>query len=171
MISSMIWGVALILLGLSLIIKTIFGISIPFLRILIGILFLYAGISLITGLDSYSNKQVRTIIFKKDELQVQYPYRSYNILFANGIIDLSLLQLTQATTIDINVLFGLGVIRVSSKIPTAIYAESFVGGLQLPDETIINWGKKRYFIGADKHSALLHLNAKAVFGNLIIELV
>lgn len=171
MISSMIWGVALILLGLSLIIKTIFGISIPFLRILIGILFLYAGISLITGIDSYSNKQIRTVIFKKEQLNTQYLYRSYNILFANGIIDLSSLQPTEPTTIDVNVLFGLGIIKLSSKVPTAIYAESFVGGLQLPDETIINWGKKRYFIGANKHSATLSLNAKAVFGNLIIELV
>lgn len=171
MISSMIWGVALILLGLSLIIKTIFGISIPFLRILIGILFLYAGISLITGLDSYSNKQIRTVIFKKEHLNIQHPYRSYNILFANGTIDLSSLQPVEPTTIDVNVLFGLGVIKLSPKVPTAIYAESFVGGLQLPDETIINWGKKRYFIAANKHSALLNLNAKAVFGNLIIELV
>ncbi len=171
MISSMIWGVALILLGLSLIIKTIFGISIPFLRILIGILFLYAGISLITGMDSYANKQVRTILFKKEVLTVQQPYRSYNVLFANGTIDLSSLNLVKPVTIDINVLFGLVVIKLSPLIPTTIHAESFVGGLQLPDESIINWGKKRYSFGADKRSALLNLNAKAVFGNMIIEIV
>jgi hypothetical protein len=171
MINSMMWGILLIILGLSLIVKTVFGISIPFIRMALGGLFVYAGITLITGMSSYSNKQTRTVMFKQETVHAQKQYKSYNILFGNGIIDLSRVAPKQLTKIEINVLFGLGVVKLSAHTATKIIAESFLGGLQLPDESVINWGKKQYTFSGTNARPLLEIHAKAIFGNLIIEVV
>lgn len=171
MINSMLWGILLIIIGLSFVIKTAFGITIPFIRIALGGLCIYAGIILITGMNSYSNKQTRSIFLKRETLHVQHPYKSYNVLFGNGVIDLSALNCSQPTKVDINVLFGLGIVKLPAQISTKIVAESFLGGLQLPDESVINWGKKRYSFSGDGSKSVLEIHAKAVFGNLIMETV
>lgn len=171
MINSMMWGISLIILGLLLIIKTIFGITIPVVRVAIGALFMYAGITLITGIGSYSSKQTRYIMFKQETVRIHQPYRSYNVLFGNGVIDLSIVPIKKYTQVDINVLFGLCVVKLSAQTPTKIHAESFLGGLQLPDESVLNWGKKRYIFTGNGSHPLLEVNAKAVFGNLVMELV
>lgn len=167
MITTVFWGFALVLLGISLVVKALFGISIPFIRALIGALFIYAGIVLVTGLGSYDHKKTKLSIFTQEQTIFNPAIQSYNIILAQSSLDLSKLDFTNPIEITVSVLLGSGTIIIPDHIPLTIIAESALGGLQLPDETIINWGSKKIIPGVGQKPRLI-LHAKAVLGNLLI---
>ncbi len=109
MISSVAWGIILIILGLALIVRTLFGISIPLLRIALGLLLTYAGIGLLSGPNGSANQQDKmTITFAKDTITVTKPKKSYDTIMGFSTIDLTnlILEDTGKTVIDIHTIMG-----------------------------------------------------------------
>ena len=47
--SEVFWGIFLIIIGLIIVVKVVFGINIPLMRIILALLLIYIGVSYLTG--------------------------------------------------------------------------------------------------------------------------
>lgn len=164
MSQSLIWGTILILLGLSLILKSLFHITIPLLRPFIGCVLVYFGLSIM--MDPFNESvDKKTIIFGKSIVQAHEAIKTYNIVFASGNIDVSALTVSEPVHITINTVFGSGELIISSKIPTKITVNALCSRAALPDETLVSFGRNTYKTIDDSEPLLIiHLNV--VFGNV-----
>ena len=172
MISSVAWGIILIILGLALIVRTLFGISIPLLRIALGLLLTYAGIGLLSGPNGSANQQDKmTITFAKDTITVTKPKKSYDTIMGFSTIDLTnlILEDTGKTVIDIHTIMGNTIILLNPEIPTEITAQATVGNVQFPHNKAINFGIRTYKTHGDQVETKLVINAQVILGNLEIQ--
>ena len=172
MISSVAWGVILIILGLALVIRTLFGISIPLLRIGLGLLLTYAGLGLLFGPNGGMDQQDKvTVTFAKDTVTVIDPKRSYDTVLGYSTIDLTNANLdpNEKTTIDMNTIMGNTILLLSPSIPTEIRAQATVGNVQFPHDKAINFGIRSYKTHDDHIETQLAINAQVILGNLEIQ--
>ena len=165
--SSLIWGILLILLGAELIIKGAFGIHIPVFRIAFGLFLIYAGITFLTNIGT-ARAGKKVIFFGKKTLTVAQPHNKYQIVFGEGVIDLSGITVTEPTHVEISTVFGSGIVKINPEIPTRIIAEAVFANAELPDNTQISFGRYTYTTGPAGQKPLLEIRAKVTFGSLII---
>jgi hypothetical protein len=165
--SEFFWGSALILFGLSLILKVLLGIDIPILRLFMGGLVIYAGLSFILG-QGFSCYKKHTIIFNKSRLKPEN-INKLTTAFSDTVLDLSNLNITNTETVKINTLFGQTVIKLDKTIPTEIIVNASFANATLPNNNSISFGSLRYKTSDNlKESPRLILEASVVFGNLEI---
>ena len=132
------WGGLLMLLGISMIIKTIFHIDIPIMRTALAILLIYAGFSIITGIGS-NKKNRQTIAFEQETIIPEKVDNYYSIMFGKGVIDLTHVKnLDETQKVKINTLFGESIIKINPKIPTIIHVQATFGNAKFPDGTSIS---------------------------------
>lgn len=142
--SGLFWGVILILIGGSLLLKVIFNINFPVLRVLFGVLLIYWGIRFITGI-SFKKDTSNTISFGEGKINYSKEQKEYNIIFGKAMIDLR--DISGADTLnkaEINVIFGSADILVDETKPLTIQASSVFGVISFPDQTVINFGQRVY---------------------------
>lgn len=138
---SLIWGTILVLLGLSLILKSLFHITIPLLRPFVGCVFIYLGLSIM--MDPFNEApDKKTVIFGKSKVIGHEGVSTYNITFASGLIDLSAMQVSEPKHITINTVFGSGEIVFNPDIPTKITVNAMCSRASLPDETMVSFGRR-----------------------------
>lgn len=165
------FGTLLVLWGLSLIIETIFGISIPVVKIGFACLLIYAGLVLIKGM--YEVHAQKSIFFsqetvKADKSTVQ---NYYKIVFGQGTIDLSEIADSSSDVVNVQIytLFGKATLKINPNIPTVINATSVFSSVTFPDKTIISLGNYRYATGAAETQPKVIVDATAVFSALEVK--
>ena len=167
--NGLIWGILLIAFGASIIIKALFGISIPIIRPLIGIFLIYIGTVIITNMYPSQSTRNQSILFSKASFKEQTRVgEKYTVLCGEGTIDLSDLAIpTEPTHLEIETIFGANTIILNRDIPTKIMVNAAFSHAQLPDETIISFGNYTYRNIATA-SPLLVIHLKVVFGSTIV---
>lgn len=164
-------GTLLILWGLSLIIETLFGISIPVLKIGFACLLVYAGIVLIKGM--YTAQTQKSIIFSQERVKATKTtvQNYYKIMFGQGIIDLSEIvdESSDIVNVQIYTLFGKATLKIDPEIPTAINATSVFSSVSFPDKTIISLGNYTYKTGTAEQKPKVLVDATAVFSALEVK--
>jgi hypothetical protein len=171
MSSRFIWGLLLVLLGLSILSKTIFGFAIPFIRILLAIYLMYIGFMLLMGAMGYSTNIFFPFTSNKSKIKyMSHSKTSYSVVFTNGTIDLSDLTITQQpTTVDISTVFGNSTLILDPALPTQITVNNVFSRTLLPDGTEFTaMSEKTVTIGPENQSPHLIIKANVVFGNLVI---
>src|SRR4051812_40764150 len=85
--SAAFWGIIIVLIGLSIILREIFHVHIPFVRIIFGVLLIYWGVKMIAGgfVRSWGRSDA---IFTEAKMKYDGDQRKYDIVFGNGTIDL-----------------------------------------------------------------------------------
>ncbi len=169
--SEVFWGAFLILLGVSAIVKS-FNINIPVVRLLIAFFFIYIGISVLFGNGIIFDRDEGTILFSDQIIHVEeISQREYNILFSKGEIDLTNLSLHDKTEkLEINTIFGGGVVKLNSELPVKIKASSAFGNVQMPNNSNVAFGELIYTSGnPEETEKQLIIEANAVFGGLVIK--
>ena len=160
------WGGLLILLGLSMIIKTVFGIDIPIIRTLIAIFLIYMGFTIISDIG-YPKKNKQTIAFQEKTVHPEKIDNYYSIRFGKGVIDLThLQQLDKPQKVTINTMFGEAIVKINKNIPTKIKVKAIFGNATMPDSTQISSGKYTYKTDPDMREAAIEVDATVAFGNL-----
>ena len=161
---SLIWGTILVLMGLSLILKSLFHITIPLLRPFFGCVLIYLGLSVM--MDPFNESpDKKTVIFGKSTVQVAEAIKTYNITFASGVIDISALPVAEPKVVTVNTVFGSGELILNPAVPTKIIVNALCARAALPDETLVSFGRNTYKTVDDKEPLLtIHLNV--VFGNI-----
>jgi predicted membrane protein len=160
------WGSLLILLGISMIIKTIFGIDLPIVRTIFAILLIYAGISIISNIGS-SHKHKTTVAFAEKIIIPEKVDNYYSVMFGKGIIDLTHLQnLDEMLKVKIDVIFGQATLKINSRIPTVIHTKANFGNATFPDNTSVSSESYTYKNYAGQGEPSIKVTANVAFGNL-----
>ncbi len=160
---SIIWGTVLILVGLSLILKSIFHISIPLVRPLFGCMLIYLGLSIMMDPFNKAPDKVSTI-FGRSKTVAHERIKTYNAVFASNSIDLSQLDPQEPMHITINTVFGATHVALNPAIPTKMTVQAICSRAELPDETLVSFGRNTYRTDTSQEPRLfIHVNS--VFAN------
>lgn len=135
--STLLWGAFFIVLGISIMVKAIFGIDLPILRLAFALFLIYFGFSIITGGKiGYSMSSWKTCSYDK---------QSYSSVFNTQDIDLTNeMSNDELKTIAIKTVFGSSRVRLNPDVPTEIRIETVFGNVQLPDGKNVTFGNVVY---------------------------
>lgn len=161
---SLMWGTILVVLGLSLILKSLFHITIPLLRPFIGCVLIYFGLSIM--MDPFNESvDKKTVIFGKSIVHAHEIVTTYNITFASGVIDFSAMPIVEPKHITVNTVFGSGELILNPAIPTKVTVNALCARAALPDETLVSFGRNTYKT-VDGRDPLLTIHLNVVFGSV-----
>jgi predicted membrane protein len=155
---SVLLGAILVFLGVLLIIGIVFRVSIPIFKILFALLLIYFGVKLLTGASVFK-KDKNTLMLEKGVIEYNADFKNYNVIAANGIIDLSGIKLSSDTVnVEVNVVTGFGTVKVDSEMPVKVVVNSVLSAPKLPDGSVIPFGryvyKSKNFKEDEKHLAI-----------------
>jgi hypothetical protein len=167
------WGLLILLFGLSILMREVFHVHIPFVRIFIGIMFVYFGCRIIAGgfwrhSGWYGGNNA---VFGNANMQYESGVSDYSVVFGNGIVDLtSINTVTANQRINVDVVFGNGTVKLNDSIPAKVELSTAFGSAVTPDRTINALGKSYYTTPAYRDGApYLFVKADVVFGRLVIQ--
>jgi hypothetical protein len=167
--SAVFWGAIIILFGLSIILREIFHIHIPFVRIIFGFILLYWGIKMIAG-GFNRNGNDHSAIFRESNMKYDGKQREYNVIFGNGTIDLFRIENNSTEKIEVNVVFGSGVLILNDSIPTRVSMNAVFGSVSAPDKSTNGFGESVYTTSVYKEgSPYVKVECNAVFGRVVIQ--
>lgn len=172
--SGVFWGIVIMLIGLSVILKVVFHVNIPVFGIVFGLVIVYFGISIIMhsfGVKGKWHKGTETVF---NEATVNDPgEKEYSTVFGKLNIDLSNVDISQGTVRkEINVVFAGAVIKIPKDRPVKIVANAAFAGIRLPDGGAAAFGTYVYkspSFEEGKNALVLEVNT--VFGGTEIDLV
>jgi len=174
MSSSVFWGIILILIGLSLILKVAFNVDFPFFKFLFALFLIYLGIRIFVGKDfrlfSDANDE-HTVIFSQRTITSIENGKEYNVIFGNGIFDLRNFQCSpdEKMTVKLNTVFGSSEVLINDSIPTEIEAHTVFAGCKMPDGNTTAFGEAKYINAGYSSSTLLKIESNTVFGGLLVK--
>jgi predicted membrane protein len=168
--SAAFWGVIIVLIGLSIILREVFHINIPFIRIAFGILLIYWGVKMISG--GFGRKWSRgDVVFNESKINYDEGQRDYNIVFGNGVIDLfKMAPPTEKKKIDVSVVFGHGSLILNDSIPMKVKMTAVFGSAEAPGKSANGFGESTFTTSAYSENApYILVDATTVFGKTEIE--
>jgi len=182
----LVFGIILILWGISQLISTLFHIHIPFVSILFGLFLVYLGIQVMTGSSFYSlqyNCQYKKeghdtcmgtsyIAFDDATLKNDETQLHYKTVFGTSIIDMT--QLTAAAIkhrekqliVHIDTAFGKTIVKLNKEIPVKIKAKGGFAKVVMPDDSFIAFGSHTFTSG--EAEPLLIIYTTTAFGETLI---
>jgi predicted membrane protein len=142
------WGVFFILLGLSVILKAVFHIDIPLIRILFALFLIYMGIRMLVGWKGccpWNRAEKGTVMFGEAEIKHAPGEREHNVLFGKAIVDLTQLTVKdQDIPVEVNAVFGAAEIRLNPLVPTRVNGSSAFGSVSMPEGSRTSFGSLTY---------------------------
>ena len=170
MSTSLFWGIIMILIGLSIIIKIVFHIDFSIFRVLLAFLLIYLGIKLFMGKDFsfFTNKSTeQSVVFGERTITKIEDGKEYNVVFGGGKIDLRTMTFPDSAKVHvkINTVFGGTQIFMNKDVAVEINAHTVFGGTKLPDNQVSAFGDAYYKSDTThQHKALVIIEANTVFG-------
>jgi predicted membrane protein len=169
--SGIFWGSILILLGISVIVRIVFNIHIPLVRIAFALVLIYLGIRVLVG-DSWCRWSGTggTAVFSEVKTEISGDSGDHTIIFGKGVVSLTDTSLAEkGKRVRVNTIFGSGEIHVSPSVPAVIRVTAAFGGARMPDGNIISFGEYVYRTKAYSDAAkAIKVDATVVFGGLEI---
>jgi hypothetical protein len=169
--SGIFWGSILILLGISVIIRIVFNVHVPLVRIVFALILIYFGIQvLVGGTWCRSTCKSNTVLFGEVKTEFTKDSNEYNIIFGKGSVSFTDSALAANNRrIKINTIFGAGEIKINPALPAVIKVSAAFSGAKMPDGAIISFGEYTYKTKSFSETApFLRIDATVVFGGLEI---
>ena len=164
------WGVIIVLIGLSIILREIFHIHIPFVRIIFGVLLIYWGIKVITGgfVRSWGRSSA---VFTEAKMKYDGDQREYNIIFGNGMVDLFKMETpSENKKVEVNVVFGNGNLILNDSLPMKVKMNTVFGSSRAPGKSADGFGETSFMTSSYREGLpYILVDANTVFGKLEIE--
>ncbi|MDH4262045.1 MAG: cell wall-active antibiotics response protein [Spirochaetia bacterium] len=159
------WGIFLVLIGISILVRVFLNINIPVFRIFFGLFFIALGLNIVFG-NRISLSDSKNIVFGEATIKVDESRGKYNVVFSKGITDLTGLPISgENSKIEVNTIFGDNTIYIKKGVSVSIHGNAAFGQIELPDGSNIAFGANHYSSGAiDKNNAYLKLEINTVFG-------
>lgn len=170
------WGLLIILIGVSMVMKHAFNIDFHLVRIFIGIIIILFGIRMVTGWSWGSKSQWMGRQHFGSGIKVN-DYSSgkgeYNIIFTEGTIDLTSELLRNKVPREINVIFGSATVLVPDNINLDLESTTVFGSTTLPNRSQRVFGEgDDSFIGKNGIDKKTYkIETTTVFGSLNFEVV
>lgn len=165
------WGIILIVIGLSIIFKIFFDVSI--FRIVLAIAFILIGVKLLIGRPIFQHQgREADVIFGEKTIRANPIHDTeYNTVFGKTIYDFRNMDALDIrnTNIKFNTVFGSTEVYLPPDLPIRIHAEAAFSSARLPNKHNFAFGTVDYStksIRAD--DSVLYIEAHVVFGGLVI---
>jgi hypothetical protein len=174
MSSSIFWGIILILIGLSLILRVVFHIDFPFFKFLFAFFLIYLGIRVFIGKDFrlFSDAgDEHSVVFSQRTITHVENGKEYNVIFGNGIFDLRNFQdsTDEKTEIKLNTVFGSSEVLVSDSMAVEIKAHTVFAGSKMPDGNTTAFGESEYSTTGNGQLPNLRIESNTVFGGFLVK--
>ncbi len=162
----MFMGIMLLVVGIILLLNSIFNFNINIFKLILGIIIVLFGVFVL--INGFGFEDCRNIIFREGVIRVSKVQDEYNIIFASGTVDLSKVKLDDSVEkVKINAIFAEGKVILNPEVPSVIKASSAFGELEFPDKSSVIFSSKEYKIGeVSVNQGYLKIEANAVFGKL-----
>jgi predicted membrane protein len=175
MSASLIMGIFLILLGLSLVLKMVFHIDFPIFKIAFAGLFIYIGIKVIMG-HSFQvfgdNQDEEVVFFGEKKTERVDDGKQYSVIFGGGTYDLSNYTIPAGKDVHIkmNTIFGGSKLILNKNMPVKINSNSVFGGTIMPNGNSSAFGSLEYTSDSIISDTTTHLiiESNTVFGGMKI---
>ncbi|MBS4016031.1 MAG: hypothetical protein KGZ86_06325 [Candidatus Latescibacteria bacterium] len=165
--SGIFWGVLIVVIGILVLIRVIFGVQIPILSLIIGLLLIYFGVRIITGMSCC--RRPRTVVFEEKHIRGTAAQEKYDVVFGKSTIDLTSIELKPGMNkVEINTIFGNSIIKIDPAMPVKIRASAVFGSARLPDGSTTAFGDYTYQTDTLKHNEskdYLLIKLDVVFGS------
>jgi hypothetical protein len=164
------WGVVLIVLGVWFLVRRYVPFTIPVIRIIIAVLFVYLGVRVLVRGPVVRERN--TVVFS-NRSHMEYSAeggKDYNVIFGNGDVDLTAVTVAdRSVRADVNVIFGTGTLRINPAVPIRLDMSAAFGTIIAPNGRSVAFGDTVYTSQAYRNGApALEIKATAVFGKLTI---
>ncbi len=163
------WGIILIIIGLSLIIKIVFNIDFPIFKLLIAFFFIYLGIRILIGpsFKPLKSGDPYNVIFGERVITKVENMREYNVVFGKAIFDLrNYVPDSNVVDIKINTVFGTSEVLLNDSISSKIEANAVFAHADLPNGNSASFGYTSFFKDSTNQSnELIIIHADVVFGS------
>jgi predicted membrane protein len=166
------WGIILIIIGLSIILRLVFDVNI--VRIVVAILFILIGVRLLVGGP--------VIHHQGDENQVIFGERNYNsdpvhgveynTIFGKTVYDFRQTKLLpeKRTRIKFNTVFGSTEVFLPPEMAVRLKADAVFATASMPNGNTVAFGSTTYESHVERtDTSLLVIDASVVFGSLIVK--
>ncbi|MEI6817050.1 MAG: LiaF domain-containing protein [Bacteroidota bacterium] len=160
------WGVIIILLGVSMVLRYVFNIHLPVFRVCFAFFLIFIGVRMLMGTFGGGGRS-NTIVFSDGNYKYSKSQSEYNVVFGEGNLDLRNVTVSETETIHINNVFGNYTIRINDSVPVMVKSSVVFGEVQTPDDNNNSFGKNSYR-SANYSDAVPHIiiDANVVFGDL-----
>lgn len=172
---SLFWGLLLVILGLSLILRIVFNIDFPIFKIFIAFVLIYFGIKILFG--SFDTKVhvyhggEKDVIFGEKNFSHMEGSGEYNTVFGKGTYDFRGYDLKGETKrIKLSTVFGGTVIKLDKDLPVRIKVEAAFAGADLPNGNSAVFGSTTYESPTfESGNPYLDLKLEVVFGGIEVK--
>lgn len=169
------WGLFLIFIGLALIIKYVFNLDIPVVKLIIALFLIFIGLKLLFGRTKFyptGNTGDTDIIFNETRLKgKKISGAEYNVIFGKLILDLRDFEESDLPgRLKINTIFGATEILINNDLPVHVKVEAVFSGAKLPNGNTVAFGDSEYTTSSyDSSAKSLKIKSDVVFGGLEIK--
>ncbi len=167
------WGIILILTGVALLIRVIFNIEFPVLRILAGSFLVLLGIKIMAGsslvwpIKTADNE----FFFRSETIDVSpFPADEYQLVFSRTTFDLSEIKHPdQIKDLKINSVFSGCTVYLPVDLPVNIRVDAVFAGVKMPARNTPLFGSGRYRSDDyDPEGPGLDIRVNVVFGSAVL---
>ncbi|MGF1583988.1 MAG: hypothetical protein ACFCUM_01605 [Bacteroidales bacterium] len=166
------WGIFLIIIGFTLLIRVIFNIDFPVMKILAGLFFILLGLKIMFGnfmlwpLESEDNE----FIFASAKIESNELHPSYQLIFSESRFSLGDLQLSgEKRKLNINSIFSGCTVYLPPDVPVNINVDAVFASVKMPGRNSPVIGKGYYSSeGFDPDLPHLDIVINIVFGSVVL---
>lgn len=166
----LLFGLLILFIGLAIIIKVVFNVDIPVVKIAIGIFFIYLGIKIIFGnVGFFSSGDKANVVFGESVIKPDLDKdQTFSTVFGKMTLDLrEIVPVNPVTNYEVQTVFGATEILINSDLPIMINGEAVFGNAELSGGNSATFGKATYKSPSyDSSACRINLNAKVVFGEI-----
>lgn len=167
------WGLLLLILGISLIIKVVFNVDFPIFKILLGLAIIFIGVKILFGRVLIPEGKVgpTDTFFSERVFDMPEDNKEYTVVFGKGVYDFTNVNLGENDfDAEVSTVFGGAVIKIKEEMPVKIEADAVFAGAEMPDGNTAVFGSTRYVTPAYRSdSAALNIKVSVVFGGVEVE--
>ena len=165
-------GVLFLLIGLSIILKTMFKIDLPVFRVLVALFFIYLGVRMLFGDYGWSIKtepfkDKHSAVFSEGDFRWsanEDRHQSYSVVFGDGKVDLT--EASGAEPVEVHSVFGNMDVYLDPKKLTQVRANSVFGEVSMPDGQSVSFGSLQTRTPDEPGEPKLKVHAHCVFGGI-----
>ncbi len=164
----MFWGIVLIIIGISIVMKALFDISV--FRVIFAVFLILFGIKILVGKSAFNFSTKHTEAIFNDKSYYEFPMNDteYSTVFGKSIFDFrdAPIPTSKYLKLEFNTVFGDTEIRLPEGLPVKIKASAVFGSAKLPNNNTAVFGETTYVSDHDTTAAdFVHIEVNTVFGN------
>jgi len=165
------WGIILIVIGVSIILRIAFDISI--FRIVIAVVLILIGIRMLIDkpVMQHEGSENHVIFGEKNNSDNPVDGTEYNTIFGKTVYDFSNMRPLEQprTKIKFNTVFGSNNIILPPNLPVKIKADAVFATASMPNGNTVAFGSTNFEANTENSdSAVLVIEANVVFGESVI---